>query len=580
MSNLKRNSSDTHIHRSRLIVVLIFIGVFSACIIGKLFLLQIVHGDEFSKHAERQYSPSSTELFDRGAIYATTKEGTRVELATVTSGFKLAIVPDQIKDKEFAYTSLSPYISVDHDTFIQRASKTGDPYEEITTHLPKESADAISALNIPGVKLYQDSWRTYPGGMLASKVIGFIGYKGDLLTGRYGLEKYYNSTLIHTQDNVYSNFFAEIFSNLKDSFSNQTEQGDIVTTIEPSVQAHLEQQLAALMDKYTPDEAGGIVMDPHDGSIIAMGALPGFDPNNYGKAASLSDYGNPLVENVYELGSIVKGLTMSAGLDTGVVTPDTKYTDKGFVMLSGRKINNFDFKGRGVTTMQEVMNQSLNTGAVFVMEKMGHDVFRDYLYKFGLNTKTKIDLPDEAQSLVKTLQGNIDVNFGTAAFGQGISLTPVAMIRAFSALANGGVPVSPHVVDKIVFSDKSEKIVVPAEPLPRVIKAETALTISQMLVKVFAAGPVAKATKDQDKFWSIAAKTGTAQITNPATGEYYTDKYLHSMVGYFPAYNPRFIVLLYMKNPHGAQYSSGSVAYNFENMAHFLLTYYQIPPDH
>ncbi len=580
MDKTKRNSVTPAIHRVRLVVVLGFIGLFSACIIGKLFLLQVVHGNDFTKRADRQYAPSSTELFDRGTIYATTKDGTRVELATVTSGFKLAIVPAQIKDPEAVFTALSPYISLDHDTFIARASRSTDPYEEIQTHLTKESADAVTALGITGVNLYQDSWRNYPGNYLASKVVGFIGYKGDILTGRYGLEKQYNDLLIKSQDNVYTNFFAEVFDNIKDSFSNPVDEGDIVTTIEPSVQAHLEQQLGALMDKYTPDEAGGIIMDPRDGSILALGALPDYDPNNYGKAQSLDDYADPLVEHVNELGSIVKGLTMSAGLDAGVVTPETKYTDKGFVMLSGKKINNFDFKGRGVITMQDVLNQSLNTGAVFVMQKLGHENFRNYFYKFGLNSKTGIDLPDEAQSLVKTLDGNVDVDFGTASFGQGISLTPVAMIRAFSALANGGVMSNPHIVSTIIYKDGVEKPAPVPKPLPRVLKPDTAVTISHMLVTAFSQNPVAKATKEQDKYWNIAAKTGTAQITNPATGDYYTDRYLHSMIGYFPAYNPQFIVLLYMKNPHGAQYASSSVANNFENIAHFLLAYYQVPPDH
>ena len=581
MDKNKRNSSSAvHINRTRLIVVLVFIGVFSACIIGKLFILQIIQGNDFSKRADRQYAPSSTDSFDRGTIYATTKDGTHVELATVTQGFKIAIVPDQVKDKEAVFTALQPYITMPHDEFMTHANKAGDPYEEIATHLTKETADAITALNLSGVYIYQDSWRSYPGGTLASKVVGFMGFKGDLLTGRYGLEKEYNSTLLHSDQNLYANFFAEVFDNLKDSFSSTGDQGDIETTIEPSVQAHLEQQLNAMMEKYTPDEAGGIIMDPHTGAVLAMGALPDFDPNNYGKAASTDDYENPLVEHVYELGSIVKGLTMAAGIDDGVITPTTKYDDKGFVILNGSKINNFDFVGRGVITMQEVLNESLNTGAVFVMQKLGHDEFRKYFYAFGLNSKTGVDLPNEAQSIVTNLQSPRDVEYGTASFGQGIALTPVDAIRAFSALANGGVPVSPYVVSSIIHADGTTEAVKHPDPLPAAIKPETAATVSQMLVTAFQTGPVGKATHEQDKYWSIAGKTGTAQIAKETGGGYYADRYLHSMVGYFPAYNPRFIVLLYMKNPHGAQYASSSVANNFENIAHFLLSYYQVPPDH
>ncbi len=568
------------VQRNRLIIVLGFIGLFAICIIGKLFLLQVVHGNEFTKRADRQYAPSQTSSFDRGAIYATTKDGIRVELATVSDGFKLTVVPDQIVDPENVYQEISKIIPLDHDNFIARASKKGDPYEEITNHITKENADSIQALNIKGVNLFRDAWRSYPGDTLASKVVGFLGYKGDLMTGRYGLEKYYNSVLLKNQSNLYSNFFAEVFENFKNSFSTKDEGGDLETTLEPTVQAHLEQQLNALKDKYTADEVGGIIMDPHTGDVLAMHALPDYDPNFYGKAESFNNYKNPLVENVYELGSVVKALTMSAGLDTGVVTPETKYDDKGMVVLNGSKIYNFDKKGRGVIDMQEVLNESLNTGAVFVMQKLGHDKMRDYFYRFGLNSKTGIDLPDEAESITSGLTSPRDVEYGNIAFGQGIALTPVAAIRAFSALANNGVPVSPHIVSKIDYTENESKPIPYPANLPQVIKPETVSTISRMLTTVYETGVVGKKFADENRYWHIAAKTGTAQVPKENGGGYYPDKYLHSMVGYFPAYNPKFIVLLYMLNPHNAQYSSGSVAYNFENIAHFLLTYYQVPPDH
>lgn len=579
MDTSNKNNNPSHINRVRLIIILFFLILFCVLIIGKLFLLQVVHGNDFSRRADRQYAPTSSDAFDRGTIYATAKDGTRIELATVTQGYKVAINPTQIKDGESTYNALSQFITIDHDTFISKVSKSGDTYEEIATHLTKETADSISSLHLVGVNIYQNSWRTYPGGTLASKIIGFVGYKGDLLTGRYGLEQYYNDLLSRTDQNLYTNFFAEVFDNIKDSFSNPNEQGDIVTTIEPSVQAHLEQQLNALMQKYTPDEASGIIMDPHTGEILAMGSLPDFDPNNYSKVSSVGVYDDPLVDRVYELGSVIKGLTMAAGIDTGVITPNTTYDDKGFVILNGSKINNFDFMGRGVITMQDVLNESLNTGAVFVMQKLGHDTFRKYFYNFGLNSKTGIDLPNESENIISNLQSPRDVEYGTASFGQGIALTPINAIRAFSALANGGIPVSPHIVKSIINEDGVERDVPVVPSLPAVIKPETALTVSRMLVTAFQQSPVGKLKKDQDKYWYIAAKTGTAQIAMP-TGGYYPDRYLHSMLGYFPAYNPKFIVLLYMVNPHGAQYSSGSVAYNFEDIAHFLLTYYQIPPDH
>lgn len=565
--------------RNRLIIILSAIGLFALCIICKLFFLQIVHGSAFAKRADRQYSPASTGQFDRGVIYATSKDGTLAELASVSAGFKLAIVPGELKDAVSTYDALAAITPIDKTIFATRAAKVNDPYEEIAVHLSQDQADAIKALGIKGVYLYQDSWRSYPGGTLASKVVGFVGYKGDILTGRYGLERQYNDVLLRVNTSLYSNFFAEVFDNIKDTFSNTTEEGDIVTTIEPTVQSHLEQALYDAKIKYSADAVGGIVMDPRDGSILAMTALPSFDPNEYGKATSVSYYANPLVENDYEPGSVIKALTMAAGIDAGVVTPDTKYNDKGFIELNGAKLKNFDSKGRGVISMQDVLNESLNTGAVFVMQKLGKERFRDYFYKFGLNTKTGIDLPGEVKSIVTGLESTRDVEYGTASFGQGIALTPVAAIRAFSTLANKGVPASPHVVKEIRYPKGTVQEVSPSVTLPAAITPASATVISRMLVTAFEQSPVGKASNAKEDPWSIAAKTGTAQIPLEDGRGYYPDKYLHSMLGYFPAYDPHFVVLLYIVNPRGVQYSSGTAAYTFADMAHFLLTYYQVPPD-
>ncbi len=568
------NLSSFH---SRIIIVSVLIFGFAILLITKLFLVQVVHKNLYISKADRQYSTPSSNIFDRGSIFFTKKDGSLVAAATVSSGFKVAIKPKDILDIDKAYEQLDPYMEIDYDTFVSKANKKNDPYEEVAFHLTKEQVSEIDNLKIPGVSIYKDNWRFYPGESLASHTLGFLAYKGDDRVGQYGLERYYNGTLSKPKDVTYVNFFAEVFSGLKDKVANSSqEQGDIVTTIEPSTQHTLESELGDAFKKWNADEAGGIIMNPQTGEIYAISSFPDFDLNKFGEVTDPSIYRNIMVEDILEFGSVIKPLVMSSAIDAKAVTPETTYLDKGMVTVNKKDIYNFDKKGRGVVSMQSVLDQSLNTGMVFAESKLGHDKFRTYMKSFGIGEKTGIDLPNETKGLISNLESPRDIEYANASFGQGIALTPVEAVRAFSVLANGGNMVTPHLAKQIRYDSGISKITEYPFTNSGIIKKETSETITRMLAHVFEAYD---SGAHKMEHYTIAAKTGTAQVAMDNGKGYYKDRYTHSFFGYFPAYDPKFIVFLFLKNPKGVQYASQSLIPPFTNITKFLLNYYNVPPD-
>jgi cell division protein FtsI/penicillin-binding protein 2 len=561
--------------QARINVVIIGIFLVAAVLLSRLFFVQVIHQNFYAERADKQYVTPSSNIFNRGSIFFSKKDGSLVTAGTVTSGFKLAMIPKDIVDSESVYLKLDPYMEMDKDTFMLKVSKKSDPYEEIATGLTKEQVTEIENLDIKGVSIFKDNWRFYPSGNLASHALGFLAFKNDSLVGQYGLERYYNSTLQKPKDESYVNFFAEVFSNISNTISN-TNTGDIITTIEPSVQYNLESELSATLNKWDADLAGGIIMNPQTGEIYAMAGLPDFDLNNFKTVSDTSVFRNSLVENVYEFGSVIKPLVMSSAIDAGVVTPETTYFDAGSVVVDKKTINNFDKKGRGKINMQGVLDQSLNTGMVFAEDKLGHDKFRTYMKSYGIGEKTGIDLPNETSGLISNLNSPRNIEYANASFGQGIALTPVEAIRSFSILANGGKMVTPHLVKEIKYDNGLSKTLDYPITKENILKKETTDTITKMLIHVYE-------TYDggSHKFpnYSVASKTGTAQVALETGKGYYPDRHMHSFFGYFPAYDPKFIVFLFIKNPKQIKYASQTLIPPFINITKFVLSYYNIPPD-
>jgi cell division protein FtsI/penicillin-binding protein 2 len=563
---------------TRVRLVAVVCVVFSLILIGRLYHVQIMQGSLYTARADEQFVEPEAPLLARHDIYFSPKEGEPITAAQTQSGFALAVNPTKVTDAEDLYRTLSALVPLEHDDFIAKATKKGSKYQVVAEHLSGDVGTQIQSMALPGVVVVEDRWRLYPGGSLAAQEVGFVAFnKNNVLEGRYGLERYYEQTLAQDDEHLYTNFFAELFGAAQGVLAGKSQDGDIITTIEPSVQAELERTLASYDTEWHPELSGGIIMDPQTGEIVAMAVSPTFDLNDFSQEGDVSIFGNPLAEGVFEMGSIIKPLTMAAGIDSGVITPSTTYNDTGSITVDNKKISNYDGIARGVIPMQQILSQSLNVGASYIATRMGPAVMRDYFlnhYKFG--EETGIDLPGEAHGLVSPLSSPRQVDYDTASFGQGIAITPIATVRALATLANGGKLVTPHLARAVQYENGATRTL--SFPVgQQVLKPQTVLDVSRMLTTVV---DTALANgNDKLEHYSVAAKTGTAQIANPAGGGYYTDKFLHSFFGYFPSYDAKFIIFLFGLKPKGAPYASQTLAPPFHSLTQFLINYYDIPPD-
>lgn len=562
--------------RAHLVILIWFLV--ALFILGRAFYVQVVKHSYYVDMADRQYVSSTPINFDRGTIFFSHYKDELVPAAQLKTTYRIAIDPSVIDDATTTYSRLIKYVPLEKEDFIARATKKNDPYEEVAKDITSEVVAQIKLEKLSGVSFVKDNKRAYPQDDIGSKILGFVGNNGVKVQGQYGIERYYNDVLSRLSADQTINFFAELFANVeKTTVSNvDKNEGDVVLTIDAEVERALHSALVETKKQWNSETIGGIIMDPQTGAILAMETLPSFDPNNYSLVKDPSQFINQNVSGVYEMGSIIKPLTMASALDSGAVTEDTTYNDTGFRDLNGYKVKNFDSKPRGPgTTMQTILDKSLNVGIVFLVEQLGAKRFQDYFKKFGLGDETGIDLPGEASGLTKNLDSPVFVDSATAGFGQGIAVTPIQTIRALAALGNGGKLVNPHVVDTIIYQNGTTKKIAQDPPL-QILQANTSERISRMLVHVVDTA-LANGTRKMDHY-SIAAKTGTAQEAKPGGG-YYEDRYLHSFFGYFPAYDPKYIIFLYHTNPKGAEYASATLTDPFFKMVKFLISYYEVPPD-
>ena len=521
----------------RLWVFILGITFAYSSLVYNIYNLQVKKGSYYAARAASRSQGVNFLNPERGIIYFTDKNDNVIPAAMNKEYPTIFAVPKEIGDLDEAVESLRAIVGIDKDKLKTMLSKPNDLYELLATKASEEQVQKIRGLNMKGVYIENENFRFYPFGALGAQLLGFIGQNEESseLAGRYGLEFYYNRFL---------------------------QTSHLYSTIDRNIQAQAEKILESVIKKYSAAGGTVIVQEPKTGKILALGNYPAFDPNNYSKS-NLKNFVNPATQGIYEPGSVFKVITMAAGIDSGKITPNSTYYDSGSVTLNGKTIKNWDLKAHGTVTMANVIEQSINTGAAFAARKTGLEDFHDYLVKFGFGEVTGIGLPGEIAGSINNLTANArEIDLATAAFGQGVSVTPIELVNAISAIANNGILMRPYLNQETR-----------PEEIGRVISGETAKQVAAMM-----ASAVKKAEIAQIPKYEVAGKTGTAQIPDFKHGGY-SNEFIHSYVGFAPASDPRFTILIKVDKPRGAPLAGTTVVPAFRELAEFILNYYNIPPD-
>jgi cell division protein FtsI/penicillin-binding protein 2 len=550
-------------------------------------MLMILQGNFYSALASGSHDSSSELVPKRGAVYVQdTRNQELFPLAINHDLFILFADTREIKSDDEANTIANKLAEIFHyddtrklEVFLQLNKRT-DPYEPIEKKVDESIADQVKDLSMSGIGLVRVPFRFYPEHNSAAAVIGFVGQDGDRgAVGRYGVEGYWQKELAGFGG------FVEGATNAGGgwiplygwAFRPAQDGADIILTIDRTLQYKACQRLQRGMKEYGAKSASLVMMNPQTGAIMAMCDLPDFDPNKYNEIDSVDVYNNDAIFTAYEPGSIFKPLTMAAAINEGLVGPHSPFYDAGVRSdLCSKPIKNANDKVYGNQDMTGVLENSINTGVVYLTEKMGRERFVKYVRDYGFGIKTGIELDSETAGTIDTLlekkknSDKVDCYAATASFGQGIMATPLQMVAAFSSIVNGGRLMKPYIVGEVRYSDGHIEKKKPEEIRQILSKNASDLT-SGMLVTV-----VEKhSTGAKVPGYYVGGKTGTAQIAGPNG---YTLETNQSFIGFAPAEDPKFVILVKYEKPNRAWAESTALPV-FADVAKFALEYYHIPPN-
>lgn len=560
--------------------------ILTLVILVRLCDRQLIRRDTYVAMAQKQYYTETKQEAKRGKVYIQDKDSQDLidesksglfSVATDLELFNLVIVPKQVKDKQAVADKLAGIIGEDAKVIFDKINCDKWYVPPIKKKIPKETADKIDSLNLAGVFLQGEYSRFYPENDFLSQVLGFVDYQGD---GKYGIEEYYDGILKGEGGTI---------KGLKDNNGHVIKQeesdpgkdgSDIVLTIDRSVQYMAEKKLKEGIEKYGAEGGSIVIMNPQDGSILAMASNPSYDPNKFNEISGdgQSIFLNPASSLAWEPGSIFKPVVTAAAINEKKVDVDSKPDEipggfKNSITVDGYEIHNSQDKSFGYETVMQILENSDNVGMVWIANKLGNELLGNFIKKMGFGTKTGLDLAGESTGKVSPSKQWRDVNRATISFGQGITVTPIQIVSAYSAIANKGKYVKPHLLDKIIDPNGNEKKADSGQG-EQMLSEEDCNKVTQMLISVVENGHGKKAAVSGFK---VAGKTGTAQVAK-AEGGYEENAFIGSFAGYAPAYDPKFVMLVKLNKPKNVEWAESSAAPIFGEMADWLLnSYYRVP---
>jgi cell division protein FtsI (penicillin-binding protein 3) len=550
----------------RLLIIASAAFLWIAAVGGRLTYLQLYRHSEYLSRALRQQQRSFEITPERGAIYDRNGKPLAMSIP-VDSAFA---VPSEIADENLAARLLSGVVNKPLEE-IEARFQSSRSFVWIARKLPPEKADAITKLNLKGIYLQKENQRFYPKRDLAAHVLGFVDVDEK---GLVGIERELDSQIRGRSERIVA--MADAKQRWFDGGEAKRERGaSVILTLDEKIQYIAERELAAAMTKTHSLAGTVIVMNPNTGEILALANWPKFNPNKAGDAPS-ENWMNRAVSAIYEPGSTFKLITLAAALDQGITRPDEVFDcENGAVYISGHRIR--DHKPFGMLTVSDILAKSSDVGAIKIALRLGAPRFYDYVRAFGFGSLTGVELPYESRGRVEPLDWK-QVSTAAISMGQEVGVTPIQLVTAVSAIANGGLLYKPHVIAELRRGEKvlpDEGSAAAAEP-KRVIRAETAATLRQLMEGVVLHGTGPAAHLDG---WTSAGKTGSAQKIDPSTGRYSPSQFFASFTGFAPINNPAVTILVSLDSPVGPHEGGQVAAPVFKRIAEQVLAYLDVPRD-